>query len=220
MLATAPKPLIVMAPQESGFVTLRRANRVPDVPCTTPDTWTDLLALIRTLGDSEFDTIGFDAIGGFEHLCKAHVMQRDFDNQETKYQSFGRGNATLAAEWMVLLSALEGLAASKTVILASHVEISNFSNPDGENYSRFVGDTNKNVWAATKRWADAVLFGTFFSTVEDGKGHGGTTRIVYTEHRATHDAKNRYGMPPMIQIPDDPNAVYGSIFAHINKDSK
>ena len=215
VLAHAANPVIIMAPQESGFESLRHAGRVPDVPCTRVATFAELLTLIRGDAVREFDTVCIDAIGGMVQMLASEVLKQQFGGDSMKFASYGRGQAVVDQKWMTLLSALEDLALTTSVIAASHVEIQNFANPEGDNYGRFVGDSPKGVWAATKRWADAVLFGTFFTAVEDGKASGGTDRVLYTEHRATHDAKNRWGMPSMIKMPSKPEEMFDSVFSHI-----
>lgn len=213
LLAACPNPLLIMAPNESGFVTLRQSNRVADVPCVQPTTLDELIAVLRDEDVRGFATVCLDAMGGFVDMIAAEVLKNQFSNDPQKFASYGKGQSVVESEWLRVLSALESLPVS--VVIASHAEIQNFANPEGDNYSRFVGDTPKAVWAATKRWADAVLFGTFYTAVQDGKGKGGTDRVLYTEHRASHDAKNRWGMPAMLKMPNDPAKVYDEVFKYI-----
>lgn len=217
LMAHAPNPVIVRAPQESGIVTLRRADRVPDVPVLAVASWPDLLAAVRSADLRGFGTVCFDALGGFEELCRLHVLKTAFSGNEDKYAAYGKGNAMMANEWMSLLAALEKLAEHASIILASHARVARAKDPLLEDYDRYVADCHEKVWAPTKRWADAVLFGTFFSVVDSdtGRGKGGTDRVVYTEHRATHDAKNRWGMPATIKVPNEPGKVYGAVFASV-----
>jgi len=217
-MAHAPNPVVIMSPQESGFITLRRAGRVPDVPCTVCDTWTDVLTLLRQ--PLEFDTVCFDALGGFEQLAREHVLQRDFGGDITKYNSYGKGDVSLNAEWMTMLTALERISHDRSVILAGHAKTVRAKDPSTDDYDRWACDLSPKTWEPTKRWADAVLFGRFFTVVDEGKGKGGTERVVYTEHRDTHDAKNRFNMPAMVKISNKPDSVYSEIFSHINKESK
>lgn len=215
LMAYSPKPVIVRSPQESGFVTLRKADRVPDVPTIAAEDWPGLLAIVGSDSLTEYGTVCFDVLGGLEELCRLHVLRTAFGGQDEKYGAYGKGNAMMANEWMKFLAALETLSERVSIIIASHARVARAKDPMLDDYDRYVADCHEKVWAPTKRWADAVLFGTFYSFVDEGKGKGGTDRVVYTEHRATHDAKNRWGMPPMVKIPASPEKVYDAVFASI-----
>ena len=126
----------------------------------------------------------------------------------------------VGSDWLRLLAALDKLHASGTgVLMLSHCKVSTFKNPLGADYDRYTSDIHHKTWAVTSRWADAALFGQFWTEtvtaksnkkeeLRKGKGVGGTQRVVYTERRAGFDAKNRYGMPERIDIPDDPKAIW------------
>jgi hypothetical protein len=220
-MAHARNPVIVRSPQESGFVTLRKADRVPDVPTLAAGSWPELLDIARSKDLRVANgTVCFDVLGGFEELCRLHVLKTAFGGQDDKYAAYGKGNAMMANEWMKFLAALEDLSETTSVIIASHARVARAKDPMLDDYDRYVADCHEKVWAPTKRWADAVLFGTFFSFVDEGKGKGGTDRVIHTEHRATHDAKNRWGMPPVVKIPADPAKVYSAIFEHIPNAAK
>ncbi len=45
-----------------------------------------------------------------------------------------------------------------------------------------------------------MLFCNFVVTVQDGKGHGGNQRMVYTSPSAPWEAKNRHGMPAVMAM--------------------
>ena len=67
-----------------------------------------------------------------------------------------------------------------------------------------------------------MLFGKFVTITEKSKtgvikGIGGTDRILYTERRDAFDAKNRYGMPAEIDIPNDPAKTWETIWKHLYK---
>lgn len=217
LMAYAPKPVIIRSPQESGLVTLRKADRVPDVPTLVSADWPGLLATIRSEDLRQFDTVCFDALGGLEELCREHVFRSQFESNQAKFTSYGKGVEAMLVEWMALLAALEDLALHADIIVASHARVMSVKDPSAEqDYDRYVADVNKKLWPPTKRWADAVLFGTFFTAVSDeGRGVGGTDRVLYTEHRASHDAKNRWGMPATVRIPADPAKVYAEVFKSI-----
>lgn len=218
VLAHAPHPLLILSPQESGYITLRKAGRVPDVPYADPATFAEFKTLLASTEIREFSTICIDTLSGFWRALTEEVLKREFSGDPLKYANYGKGNASASMQWQTLLPVLENLKQHVDIIAACHSDIETFDAPDGdESYKRYTGAIYKTAWGDTKAIADAVLFGAFFTSVEDGKGKGGTDRVVYTTHRAAYDAKNRYGMKDMLTIPADPTKVYSTIFETIKK---
>jgi hypothetical protein len=235
--AYAPNPFIIMSRGETGFVTLLNAGRVPAADTVVAadgspkpvESWQELLSVIDALRDTAHENVEIDALGGCERLCHEHVCVRDFkgDWSEKGFGSYQKGYHTSAREWVVLLSRLERLAdTGKNILFLSHARLRKFENPTGPNYDRYEADCHEKTWAETMKWADNVLFGTFVTAVsggsmgdkqEKGKGIGGTMRVLYCEHRDAWDAKNRLGLPESIDIPNDHQAVWPTIWSHFSK---
>lgn len=226
--AHAPSPAILMARGERGYTTLASAGRVPTVPNVLLESWGETLAMVDSLiADPQgIQTLALDAMGGFERLCHEEVCRRDFSNDwsEKGFTAFHRGYEVAVSDWLQLLQRLDTLRQKQgmTLVLLSHCKVKTFKNPLGSDYDRYVSDVHEKTWAVTAKWADAVLFGNFYSVVKGtndvmkkGKGIGGTDRVVYTERRDGFDAKNRYGMPESIDLPADPAATWSSIYQHI-----
>jgi hypothetical protein len=222
--ANAPSPLIVMAAGETGYETLVGANLVPSVDAARVASWGDLIALLDAIADSDTGhrTIVLDAMGGIERLCHEHVCKREFggDWGEKGFASYGKGYDQSLPEWLSMLVRLDRIrdVRGATILMLSHAKVRTHKNPMGADFDRYVADCHeKTTWAATARWADAVLFGTFRTIVEEkrgkaAKGIGGTERVIYTEQRDAFAAKNRYGMPSELEIPDDPSALWPTIW--------
>lgn len=232
--AYADRPAIVMVAGETGYTTLLGSGSVPAVPTATVATWPELLALIDTLigADQGIGTLALDALGGVERLCHQHVCDRDFggDWGERGFASYQKGYDLSVNEWLRLLASLDRLRAARgsTILLLSHCKVSTFKNPVGPDYDRWVSDVHAKTWAATAKWSDCVLFGNFYTVVEGGntggptgkgarkgKGVGGTERVIYTVRRDAWDAKNRYGMQEVIDMPNEPASVWNTIWQHI-----
>lgn len=224
--AYAESPGILMAAGETGYATLLSAGRVPAVPCAVLSTWRSVLDTVQAVIEEPdgMQTLVFDALGGFERLCHEHVCKRDFNGDwgERGFISYQRGYDVAVADWLSLLAMLDRGRELRgmSVILLSHCKVRTFKNPLGPDYDRYVSDVHDKTWAVTSKWADAVLFGTFETVVEGGqtglkprkgKGIGGSERVLFTERRDAYDAKNRYGMPECISIPNDPTQVYATI---------
>lgn len=228
--AHAPAPAILMARGETGYKTLLDAGRAPDVDATTIQDWDGLLALLDSLAAGEsipYQTLALDAGGGFERLMHERVCARDFggDWGERGFASFQKGYDLAVTDWLGMLQRLDKIhARGVCIVILSHCKVRGFKNPMGSDYERYASDLHEKTWAATHKWADAVLFGTFLTIVDKvnaksdkGKGIGGAIRMVYTERRDAYDAKNRYGMPPEIELPADPAAMWSTISPHFSK---
>lgn len=219
--AYATKPAIIMARGDTGYDTLLGAGLVPSVPVSIASDWNDVLHLVRNFPIEERKVCVIDAMGGVERLMHEHVCQRDFqgDWSEKGFFSFQKGYDVSVNEWIILLQELDRLQTNgvATVIL-SHIQVKEFRNPMGADFDRYISDVHPKTWSATHKWADLVLFGTFAIVVDKvdkrqnkGKGIGGTQRVLYCERRDAFDAKNRYGMPAEIDVPDDPAQVWPMI---------
>jgi len=219
-----PNAAIIMAKGETGYMTLLQANRAPSVDATLVNTWDDLFLVLDGLiamQELPYNTLGLDARGGFEQLCHQHVCSNEFDGDwgEKGFTSFQRGYKVAQPEWLKFLAKLDAINAKGCAIfMLAHTVIKPFRNPLGADYDRIAVDAHEKTWGPTHKWADAVLFYTFVTVVEKldrnktkGKAIGGTDRVIYTERRDAWDAKNRYGMPESLDIPDDPSQTYNVI---------
>lgn len=218
---------MLMAGGETGYLTLLGGNRVPRIPALAVNDWSQVLEAVDNLitGSQKCGTLVLDALSGFEKLCHQHICKRDFrgDWGDKGFLSYHKGYDLSVNDWLGLLARLDELRMKHRVwiVLLSHIQVRPFKNPLGEDFDRYVPDCHAKTWDVTKRWADCVLFGNFFTVTEkkDGrhKGVGGTERVLYTERRDSFDAKNRYGLAPVIDIPNDPTRVWATIKQYITQ---
>lgn len=225
--AYAPKPLLLMSSDETGYDTLAGAGLVPEIPADVVRDWKHLNDILTKLGNEAtlpYKTLILDATGGFEKMCHLFVCKRDFSGDwgEKGFSAFQRGYDVAVPEWTDMLVKLDRIRNKGVmIILLGHTKVGPYKNPTGNDFDRFTSDLHAKTWGVTHRWADAVLFGKFVTITETKKnktkGIGGEERILYTEWRDAYDAKNRYGMPPEIEIPDDPTKTWETIWKHIYK---
>lgn len=221
LAAYGPNPLIVMASQETGYETLLNEGRAPDCDVLHLTDWPETLASFRELAKEElpYELIAIDALGGLERVCHEHVCNTKFGGNwgEKGFTGYARGYEMAIAEWKQLLDELDRFKDRGVhILLLSHCQVRPFKNPLGDDFDQYKADCHHKTWATTHRWADAALFMTFLTDVREDssgrkKGMGGTTRIMYTERRDAFDAKNRYGMPPCIEMPDDPAEMWRTL---------
>jgi hypothetical protein len=200
-----------MSRGETGLLSLIDYSRVPVETPHFPEfmTWEELLGAIRALIDQEhgYRTLVIDTLNGAERLCHEHVCRRDFGGRWGRdgFTAFMTGYEVALAGWRELLDLLDRLRENKRmgIIALAHSRVANFKNPEGPDYDRIVPDLHSKTWALTHKWADAVLFLAFETHVVTGsnakpKACGGSRRMLYTEHTAAFDAKNRHGLPAEI----------------------
>jgi hypothetical protein len=87
------------------------------------------------------------------------------------------------------------------IVFLAHATVRKFEAPDqAGSYDRFELKLSKQVAPLLKEWADVVLFATYVTkTVEKDSGKlrgvGGKERVLFANHAAAFDAKNRHGLP-------------------------
>lgn len=218
----------IMAGNETGYETLRDAGRVPDIPMIHTTDWNHLMAEVCALNAADtlpFSMLFLDAMSGIERMNHQYVCDTKFggDWGEKGFTSFQKGYDVSVGPWLALLGELDLLAKRGVdIVILAHILVKPFKNPMGEDFDRYVVDCHHKTWGVTHKWADATLFLNFLTDVREKepgkkKGIGGTTRIMYTERRDAFDAKNRYGLPEMITMPDDPAQMWATLEYYIEQ---
>lgn len=239
--AYCPKPFIIMAGAETGYDVLAAGGLVPEIPGARVSTFPELLETLDALANinGEVETVILDSLSTAEQMLMDEVCEKHFggDWGPHGFQNYGKGYGITDTEWSKLIGRLDRLCRrSMNVVMLSHTAIRSFTNPEGADFKRYTPDLYDSERASTLRattqFADAVLFGTFVTVVDvakeqknknvaeqRGKGVAGTTRVVRCERRDAYDAKNRYGLPETIDIPNDPSQVAATVWSHITKEN-
>jgi hypothetical protein len=167
-----------------------------------PANWAECLEALDELASPGHDhkTAVIDTADWIEPLIHQHVCE---DAGKAHIEDFGFGKGYLLAmdEWRKLLGRLDALRMQRGmhVIVLAHSQVKTFRNPTGDDYDRYELKLHGKAAALIKEWPKAVLFANYktYTREKDGRvrGVGDGSRVVYTEHRAAWDAKNRYGLP-------------------------
>lgn len=210
--AQMPNPIFLCG--ESGLV----GPQFADTPSFTPDSWSQALAFCEELASnpSGYKTLVIDTLDWIEPMLYAHVVQAAKKNDIKHIEDFGYGKGYVIAqqEARKMLSVLDKVnGAGLAVLILSHSQLKTVKNPEGDDYDHFESKVNTKVAGIFKEWSDAVLFARFEIYVrKEGmkvKAQGGTERIVQTTHSAAWDAKNRYGLPEVMDL--DMREIYTRI---------
>lgn len=198
----------IMSESETGLLTLMNRGLVPACNYFPEfETWRDLQdATDQMLASKDRPrTLVIDTIGGIESILHAHVCTQSYRGDMTKqgFQNFREGYTTsvpVYRQWLGKLDAIRN--AGTTIVMLAHTNVVNFKNPEGADYHRYVAEVDSSTWAATKKFADMIVFLNFHTEVVDvvgssskrGKGTGGRKRVYHFERTAAFDAKHRHGI--------------------------
>ena len=121
---------------------------------------------------------------------------------------YGKGYVYAAEKINKLLAKLDALRLSKgmNIVIICHGQMRKFEQPDEMGaYDRWELKLSKKAAPLVKEWADMVLFANYKTyVVEDDKTKSkkaqGGKRVMYTTHKPCWDAKNRDGLPDMVDF--------------------
>lgn len=175
-----------------------------DVDRVKPLSWTELIGVVDqlTANPDGFSTLIIDTADWAEKMCVEHILATNHWHG-IEDPGYGKGYTYVQEEFCRLLDKLTQLRDRQgvNVVLTAHAMLQKFEQPDEMNpYDRWSLKLSKKAAPVVKEWSDLMLFAnykTFVVTDKSGtksKATGGTKRMMYTEHTAVWDAKNRHGL--------------------------
>jgi hypothetical protein len=208
--ASAKAPIFL--PLEDGLGKLS----VPALP--KPEDYADVLTCLVELAEEEhdFSTLVVDTVDHLEPLIWAETCKRN-SNGKTTYASiedFGYGRGYLAADevWREFFMGLDALRAKgMTCLVLSHCEVTTVKDPVVGPYDRIAPKLHKRANALMREWADVVgmlEIKRYAATLGDERGKHIKTattageRVLRLEDGGGFDAKNRFGLPAEIDVPE------------------
>jgi len=163
----------------------------------------------------QFGTLAIDTIDSLEKLLFREVCE---EKGVRNIEDIGYGKGYVYGKQIMqqLLEQLDQVAAKGIhVVLVCHSMIRKFEQPDEMgSYDRYMLKLNeKNIAPLVKEWVDALFFVNYKTdivTTQDGKkkARGGQKRIMYANHSACWDAKNRFGLPDEMPMEFDQIAKF------------
>lgn len=232
--ANWPRCGVFYDPQETGIEDLVQYGQCPAPALTMKlQNFEKVLETASDIADKKYDieTAVFDSLTGLEKLCFAHHCREYFDNDWTKkgFYAYMAGPKNAAkTDWPRFLEAMDAIRESGiNVILIGHSQIKPFNNPEGSDYDRWEPYLDKETWAQTHRWAQCVLFYNYYTPIEKEEAGlkkkanlSSERRLIYTVRTAAYDAKNRYGLSPVIDAGSSGLEAYQSFKEEFKKVSK
>lgn len=199
-----------------------------DIPRQRIENYTMLMEVIGALvADAhDFQTAVIDTADWMEPIIQAETC-RVHGWADIEAPGFGKGYIACDDTWRETLAGFDALRSrGMQVIVLAHSEVKNFADPTSDNYDRHQIKLQKRAWGLVQEWADVVAFLNFKTVVEKSdagfnkkvaKGKGFGERVLYLEERPAYYAKNRYRLPPEINLPqDDPAGMYRAFEAALS----
>lgn len=213
LAAGLPSPVLLDTEQGSSHIDVARLD------CRS---YGDVINAVEELkqGGHGFQTVIIDSIDWCERFLQNSFLKEENRKKNAHHNSiedlgYGKGYKMIEPVAMDLLSRLNTLmSAGMNVVLVGHSRRVKFEMPETAGaYDKHELNLSKFVAPLVKEWADAILFCNFVVTVQDGKGHGGNQRMVYTSPSAPWEAKNRHGMPAIMSM--DAGEISRLLFASV-----
>ena len=165
--------------------------------------WDNIIEAVSYVADGNADcsTLVIDTIDWAEQSC-IDKLNKVHNTANILTMDFGRGSLFVVAEFRQLIDKLdEVVKRGINVVLLAHAAMRKQELP--EEMGAFdhweLKLQSKQVKSMVKEWADLLIFGNFKTYIvtdekTKSKKAQGNKRVLYTEHHACWDAKNRHGL--------------------------
>lgn len=206
LCASAPSAVFIAT--EDGLHNIDARQVAP------PETWPQIIASVDALAtDDRCGTIVIDSLDWAETMLWAHLVATKPNDKGKKVQDiegygYGKGYIAAAAEWRILVAALQRAGkAGKHVLLTAHAQRKGVKNPTGEDYEQIQIKLQERAAGLIREWAHIVAFAELdiatFTNKDDGdrtKGIFTGRRILRTQPSAGYQGKTRLTMPEKIPL--------------------
>ncbi|GBG94951.1 hypothetical protein LFYK43_14100 [Ligilactobacillus salitolerans] len=187
-----PDPVFIDTENSTDYLDVKRYDK--------PTSWQMLLNEVQDMKlNRPGKTLVIDTTDWAEDLCKkALCAQHNWKAIDSS--DYGVRYVALGTEMGNLLDKLsEVIDAGINVVITAHAWLRKKEEPDEVgSYDRYELKLEKKTAPIVKEWADTILFANYKTYVvetknKSKKGQGGA-RTMYTTHRPTWDAKNRWNL--------------------------
>lgn len=194
-----PNPIFIDVEGGTSRLDVARTQR--------PITWGEFVAQLNSLATDPqgFQTVVIDTADWAERLAIADICLRNNYKGLGGNGDYGASFNELAKMWGDLLTMMESdfIDSKKMhVLFLAHAITRKFELPEEQGqFDRYSVKLEKKTAPILTEWADCQFFCNYKTIVEvddkrkTAKGLGGTQRVLYTQHCASWDAKNRDGLP-------------------------
>ncbi len=201
LAAKFPDPLFIDTEGGTAQMDVRRIDSIA--------TWEELLEVVREIAVTPniCKTLVLDTADWAERLEMEYVCRKNKWNS-IESPGYGRGYQICGEEFGRLLNELDKVIdAGIHVVITAHAKMRKFEQPDEMGaYDRWEMKLSKQVAPLLKEWCDMLLFCNYqtyvvqgASPMEKAKVQGGK-RVMHASHHPCWDAKNRHGLPDVMDL--------------------
>ena len=200
--ASAPNPVFLGTDDGVG------ALDVASFP--TPRTWLDVRGAVNTLINDkhDFESLVIDTVNGLEPLVWAHVChESNCKSIEDVDGGFGKGYVRAEEQWVEFWKSLKVLRNKMNVICLGHAKVKTVEYiEDGERFDRYIHKMNDRAADLFHEAVDCMFFANFKMSFRKEKGARKSRassegrRVMYTEEKPAFRAKNRFSLPPEMEL--------------------
>lgn len=198
--ASFPAPLIIDLEKGSNHIDVARVGA---------ESLADFRAILVELkaGKHTYKTVGIDSAEALEGLiCDAVCAEGKVDSIEKYDGGYGKGWTRTREIMREIMQELRSLGI--TVVIIAHTQVKSHTDPaTNQTYDRVIMRCNDKMAAIIRDLADNVFYATYkvFTTEVKGKtkAFGDGQRIMFTQPRPGHDAKNRLDLPHELPLSYD-----------------
>ena len=176
---------------------------------------TEALGVLYT-EEHQFKTLVVDSADWLETLIWGEACSRN-GWKTIEDGGYGKGYVAALSIWKEYLEGLNALRDERgmTIIQIAHADIKRFDSPESEPFDRYIIKLHNKASALLQEHADIVAFLNYRVSLQKAdvgfnkkvaRAVGGGQRVLYLEERPAFLAKNRYGLPPSIDLPTTPEA--------------
>lgn len=177
--------------------------------------------------NSDYKTIVYDCVDNLDDMIVSKVLSdanvvriKDGKPEWTSLDDFGYGKGYFLAKkkWDVVFSMFNAFVEKgKNIILVGHSQVVNFKDPAGEDFDTYTIKMGKGARDSLYAQMDNIFYMTWRNYVdvpkqEDRdkrpKGIGDGSVVIHTEQRPAFTAKNRYNLPPIVDIASNDNDFF------------
>ncbi len=199
LAALFPAPLFIDVEGGTSRLDVARTPR--------PTTWAHIKQIITEIvrDQNGYKTLVIDTADWAEKLAIRQVCAEKGYSGLGGNGDYGASYNQLSQMWSDFLTQIETdliETGRMHVVFLAHSVARKFELPEeAGQYDRYQLALEKKVAPLLKEWADLILFINYRTIVvvdektKSAKGQGGTRRMMYAEHTAAFDAKNRDGLP-------------------------
>lgn len=197
----APNPIYIGSEDNSEL----DAAKFPQVK-----TWSDLENYLGALvkENHDYKTLVIDTVDNLQEIAEMDILSKEpaGKTMATALGGYGKAYERMANMFLTIREAyLKPLRESKgmNIILLAHAEKTKHEDPmTGGAWDNYQTAIHKKVKPIFEDWCSAILFANYVvKIIKDDKAATTAGRLIYTEERPSHIAKNRFSLPETLPFP-------------------